>query len=224
MNKITTLAIISIVTAGFAAAAPANAGPMEGSARFNFQPNTWGAEKAPKPFMRATTPVHAVRSGMVPRAGASFLGVDPSMLTKPAPPPAPVQMNVAATPSFGTATPLVSAPAKFNTAFGTPLTPAPPAPVVAHVPPAITPIPQVAKAAPAMQVKPQGKPVVHTNSGVSGKVLAHHPKKSPVGLAANPGPPVAGYGDMGYKPGGFNPASVGGGTSSSGNVYGKILH
>src|SRR5271170_8017159 len=107
MNKIATLAIISIVTAGFTAVQPAQAGPMEGGARFNYQPNIWGSEKAPKATLRATTPVHSVRSGMVPR---SLLGVDPSMLARPVAPvvlPVP-QTQVAATPSFGTATPAIS--------------------------------------------------------------------------------------------------------------------
>lgn len=211
MNKIATLAIIGIISAGFVAA-PAKAGGLEGGARFQYAPNVWGTEKIKRAALRATMPVHTVQSGMVPR---SLLGIDPSMLSRPVAPVVVPQTRVAATPSFGTATPSLATPAKFDSSFGKPA-----APVVAKAPAA--PVAQVAKAAPPMVVKPAAK--THSSSDVHG-VLAHHPSKSGGnGLIAHAGPSIASYGqDFGYKPGGFNPASIGGGRKTSTSVSGTLI-
>lgn len=215
------LAISIALTAAFASQA-ANAG----DARFHFAPNTWQGDRPVKPVMRAVDVPHSVTSGAIP-ASSSFLGLDPGLLQKPAPPPPPVvipQVQVAATPSFAQVVPQIAMPkSPFNPAFGA-LPGMSASPKVAHLPATITP-PQ-AKAGPAAALPPkQVKPVVAHNTHATKSVhavLSHHKTSTPAGLVADAGKRIDSYGS-GYVPGPFVPTALGDGSRTQTDVHGTLL-
>jgi hypothetical protein len=179
-------------------------------ARFNFAPNVWKSEgvRMPKGYGNPD-PVHAVRAGAVP--SGNLLGVDPSMLSKPAPPPV-----VAAAPVMTSVTPAMFVPktnANFNPMFGKPQVAQLPAPVPQQaVAMPMTTKPLVARSAPA------GKR--HVNTAVGGRLLT--PTRRYV-APTSATPAVASYPtNFGYSPGPLLPSS-GNGVSASTKLSGVIL-
>ncbi|GEM_PF-657424 len=193
-----------------------------GDARFHFAPNVWKSDQPVKPVMRAVEAPHVVTNGAVP-ASSRFLGVDPAMLQKPAPPPPPVVIpQVAAQPSFAQIAPQMAMPkSPFNPAFG-----APPGmharEQVAHLPAPATPPQAKAGPAGALPLK-ASKPVVahHASTSVHG-VLSRHKTSVPEGLVANAGKRIDSYGS-GYVPGPFVPTAVGDGSRTQTDVHGTLL-
>ncbi|HEY9678457.1 MAG TPA: hypothetical protein V6C76_10640 [Drouetiella sp.] len=208
--KALTLSIISVATA-VAASQPANAQDRP-SARWDFAPNVWKKESIAMPRgYNAPTPA-AVRAGSMPTKN-SLLG-DPGFLAKaPTAPLIHVNQQVAAVPLPKPAPNPFEA---FKNAFGKP----------------ISSTPMIAQSLPPMSV-----PAVSANKGVHA-VLAHKPvsvgtgvhgvlhSHRPVGATAKPAalPPVANYGNTGYRPGAFTPtAGSGSNMSTSANVSGVLL-
>lgn len=203
-----TVILISVAASSWQSA---SAQESRAGARFNYAPNIWKAESArvPKGYGEYAEPAHNVRSGAVP--SSNMLGVDPSMLEKPAPPP-----QVAATPAMTSVTPSMSIPktnATFNPAFGKPqgvvaqsVPPAMPASVPVVKPQTAKPAqakPVVASAAPA----PRHHSVSHT--AVSARLMP--PALNNV-VPAHATPAVASYDkNFGYVPGAYLPSNTGGG-------------
>ncbi len=207
---ITLIALVSIATMQAASA-------QEGRGmRFNYAPNVWKAETArlPKGYGDFNEPKHNVQSGSVPTR--NVLGLDPMMLSKPA--PAPV---VAANPVTTSLTPKLMAPTatpSFNPLFGKPVTP-----IMAQAAPLPPAVPQQAVAQPAM-AKPAATsaPAVRrtVNTGLSGRIMPHRVKNVAPMMAT---PAVASYGGMGYVPGAYLPSSGSGGGSASTKVSGVLM-
>jgi hypothetical protein len=221
--KVTTFAIISLIAAGTLSVLPASAK----GARFDFAPNTFGGEVY-KQRHGNYVPVHAVTHGGMPRS-SSFLGVDPRLLAKPAPPPPPAivqHMQTQIAMPVAQVTPKMlpqHPPAQFNNAFGTPIGAKPPVIAQAAVPMAMPVLPQVApQAAVAKPLTVAKKPVVRVarSNNVSGKLLR---RKSAPAAVAHADNGIASYGNSLYVPGAFIPVSGSGGISRTGNVYGKVL-
>lgn len=191
-------------------------------ARFNYAPNIWKTEasRVPKGYNEFNEPPHSVRSGSVPTS--SSLGIDPSMLEKPAPPP-----QVAARPATTSATPSMFVPktnAAFSPAFGKPqgIIPA-----VAQSLPAVMPTPAHVKpqmARPATGSPASGPVAHHRPSGARTAVAAHlrRPTLHNV-IPASATPAVASYDkNFGYVPGPYLPSSTGGGAAST-EVKGTLM-
>lgn len=230
--RIASLALISILALSMAAIQPAAA--EGGNARFRFAANVWRQEGVAPRSHRAVEPVHSVRNGAVP-TGKSFLGLDANMLQKPQPVPQVVpQMQVAAQPSFTQAVPQLAVPkTNFNHAFGKPQSLN--QPLVAHAPAPLTaPVgqmaqPQAIRPAPAAPAK---KPVVASKApsrvtkDVSGRIASRPKKSQPAsnGMLAN-AKGIDSYGkNFGYVPGPFLPAQSGGGSYTTTDVHGTLIH
>jgi hypothetical protein len=182
-------------------------------ARFNFAPNVWKSEsvRLPKGY-GGPEPMHNVRPGAVP---SNLLGVDPSMLAKPAPPPI-----VAVQPAMPMVSAQMSVPranASFNPIFGKPQV----APMPATVPQQavampMTTKPVVAKAAPAARRQ--------VATGVQG-VLRKPPSGRPTNITPMSGTPaVASYKEgFGYSPGLLLPSNSSGGSRTTTAVSGVIV-
>jgi hypothetical protein len=207
---VSLMALASIATSMQTASAQESRG-----ARFNYAPNVWKSEsvRMPKGY-GAPDPVHNVRAGAVP--SGNLLGIDPSMFTKPAPPP-PV---IAARPATTSVTPAMFIPkanASFNPQFGKPQ--------VAQLP--ASAVPQQAVAMP-MQMKPiaatnHHAPVVAArhSTQVAGRML--RPAFRNV-APATASPAVASYPtNFGYSPGPLLPSSSSGGGSASTKVSGVLI-
>lgn len=202
--------LVSLVTlASIASMQAASAQEGGRGARFNFAPNVWKSEsvRMPKGY-GAPEPVHNVRAGAVP--SSNVLGLDPSMLAKPAPPP-PV---VAARPVMTAVTPAMFIPktnATFNPMFGSPK--------VAHLPPSV---PQQAVAMPiAMKpVAANRAPVAVRRSTAVAAVLKrprfHAPVPASSAVAASY--PTG----FGYSPGPLLPSTARA-TSTSTALNGRLL-
>lgn len=180
-------------------------------ARFNFAPNVWRSEsvRLPKGYA-APDPVHNVRAGAVP---SNLLGVDPSMLAKPAPPPI-----IAAHPAVPMVSSQVNIPranATFNPMFGKPQVAQLPAPV----PQQAVAMPMPRTTAPA-KAAPAGKPRYAARPSVSGRLL------TPVKRNVTPQtatPAVASYREgFGYSPGLLLPSNSGGSGANT-TVTGKLI-
>jgi hypothetical protein len=219
--KTLTLSIITLAAAGSAVSQPV----LAQGARFDFAPHQWAVEKPGQPTSRYTAPVGNVRSGAVPH-GSSFLGLDPGVLSKPAPVVAPIaQTIVAPRTTFTSVVPrmIPQVPAAFKSAFGQPISPT--TPVIAQ---AATPQPPLT-VRPISSSKSVGarllKPSV-ANKSVSGQLLNH--KRT---IARSAGPALAmpakhidSYGNnVGYIAGPFIPTMTGGGMSSSATVSGRLM-
>jgi hypothetical protein len=205
---ISLIALVGISTMQAASAQEAR------GARFNYAPNVWKAEHAniPKGYGDYVEPQHDVRAGSVPKN--DILGVDPMMLSKPAPSPA---VTTAATPR-------IMAPqtnANFNPAFGKP--------VMAQLP---SVMPQHAIALPMTPQAPMTKPVAAIPAQVAKPLLAKKvvlaSMKRPAFQNAKPASApaqIASYAPgMGYTPGAVLPHS--GSRSASGastSLSGVIL-
>jgi hypothetical protein len=220
--KVTAFAIVSLIAAGTLSVLPANAK----GARFDFAPNTFGGEVF-KSRHGGYVPVHAVSHGSMPH-GSSFLGVDPRILAKPAPPPPSPQAQQMATQiamPIAQVTPrMIPQPkAQFNNAFGAPIgTAKPPIIAQAPVPMAAPVLPQVAVAKPLIVAKKPVARVAH-NSNVSGKIIRRAPKHTPAAVASA-GNGIQSYGNnFGYQSGGFVPVSSGSGYSAVPSVHGRIM-
>lgn len=201
--------LVSLVTLASIAGSMQSASAQESrGARFNFAPNVWKSEsvRMPKGYGNPDV-VHAVRPGSVP---SNLLGVDPSMLAKPAPPPV-----VAAAPVMTSVTPNMFVPktnSAWNPMFGKPQAAQLPAPVPQQaVAMPMTTQPMKAKSAPA------GRPRV--NTAVAGRLMRPaHRSISP----ASASPAVASYPtNFGYSPGPLLPST--GGMNSSATVKGVIV-
>lgn len=234
--KVIILALITTAATSVLAVQSANA---EGrSARFDFAPNMWKVEGVRVPPIQEAP--HAVKSGAVPH-GASFLGLSPHMLTKPAPVhqpamPPQAQTQVAAKPSFTRTVPQIAVPnTQYKNEFGKAGSLNPP--VVASAPPAVAPpLPQSAgqaqslppmsqQAAPAKASYP-AKPLVAHNRTSSARnvhgVLKH--RNAPSGLVADAGKRIDSYGNNGYVPGSFLPAAyTGDGSTTQTDVHGRVM-
>lgn len=206
--------LVSLVSIATIASAMQTASAQESrGARFNYAPNVWKSEGVRLPKGYGNPPAaHTVQAGAVP--SGNLLGVDPTMLTKPAPPPV-----VATQPAMMSVTPRMSVPvptakASFNPMFGTPQ--------VAHLPPSVpqqaAAMPMPMKAAPATHA-----PVVvarHTQ-GLSGRMLTH-PVRHIAPASATPA--VASYPtNFGYSPGPLLPSSSSGGMKTSTALSGVII-
>jgi hypothetical protein len=175
-------------------------------ARFNYAPNVWRAEHAniPKGYGDYVEPTHAVKQGSMP--SKNLLGLDPMMLSKPAPTPPVPQTNVTAT---------AQAPktnASFMPAFGKPmLAQAPVMPQAATAKPYVPVKPEIA--APA-QAAPQPAVVASNTKSVSGRV--HVPTRH-VPAPESATPHVASYSDSDrfYTPSTPTLPSSGGGTATT---------
>lgn len=209
--KISLFVSLAVIT--FAASSMQTASAQEArGARFNFAPNVYRTEQSRLPKGYGAEPMHNVRAGAVP--SSNLLGVDPSMLAKPAPPP-PV---IAAHPAMTSVTPAMFIPktnAGFNPMFGKPQ--------VAQLP---APVPQQAVAIP-MQMKPataapaQAAPRRHVNTGVAGRLLTPPRRRNIAPTTASPA--VASYGkNFGYVPGAYLPSSGGSGGATT-DVTGRLL-
>lgn len=234
--KVIILALLTTAASSVFAVQGANA---EGrSARFDFAPNVWKVEGVRVPPIQESP--HAVKSGAVPY-GASFLGLSPHLLTKPAPVhqpamPPQVQTQVAARPTFTRAVPQIAVPnTQYKNEFGKAgsLTP----PVVASAPPAIAPpLPQSAgqaqslppisqQAAPAKANYPSKPLVAHNRTSSSRNVhgtLKH--RNAGNGLVADAGKRIDSYGNNGYVPGSFLPAAyTGDGSTTQTDVHGRVV-
>jgi hypothetical protein len=225
---VTALAIVTLVTAGLVSAQP---GEAKG-ARFEFAPNVWRQEGVRVPKSPGAEPVHSVRSGAVPQ-GTSFLGLDPHMLA-PAPKPVATQTQVAARASVPVVTSHLAVPkATYNSAFGKPVgqaaAPAQMPPVIASVPVAQPPLPQVATAKSLQPAKPTVKavakrPGVQVSRSVSGKLRKPVKTAAPTGMIASAGKGIDSYGkNFGYVPGAFLPAVGGDGLTTQTNVSGRLI-
>jgi hypothetical protein len=202
---ITLSAIIGIATMQAASAQQAP------GARFNFAPNTWKAESGnvPKGYGE---PAHNVQSGSVPTN--DILGVDPVMLSKPAPLPV---VTTRLTPQL--MAPKTNANANFNPAFGRP--------TLAQLPSTAPVVPQHATAMPMARVNPAAaqpaqaaKPMVQTK--VAAVLKPRHTTVQPRKAA----PVIASYPtNFGYVPGqmlAHNTAS--GHRTTTTSVNGVLLH
>ncbi|MBI4533777.1 MAG: hypothetical protein HY711_07495 [Candidatus Melainabacteria bacterium] len=218
--------IISVVFAGAACSQSARA---EGSsARFHFAPNVWKAEGAPKPASRAVEPMHSVRSGSVPRS-ASFLGLNPQLLSKPAPQVPLPQIEVASiVPQVA---PQVAVPkAEFKTAFGKPVG-STSAPIVANAPVTTGVHPQAAtaKSLPkATYTRSRGShPSLRSDKSVHAQLAKIPTKATPAGnqgVVASAGKGIESYGkNLGYVPGTYLPAATEGGVVTQTDVWGRLL-
>ncbi|HEY9790847.1 MAG TPA: hypothetical protein V6D22_10640 [Candidatus Obscuribacterales bacterium] len=179
---ISLLALVGISTMQAASAQDAH------NARFNYAPNVWKAEHAnlPKGYGDYVEPQHNVRAGAVPQGNVLTSGLDPMMLSKPAP-KSPVVTTAA--------TPRIMAPqtnANFNPAFGRP--------VMAQLP---SVMPQHATALPMTPQAPMAKPVAATPIAqavkpVMAKKMVFASMKRPAFQNAKPASApaqVASYGD-----------------------------
>lgn len=204
---------VSLVAISAIASSMQSASAQEArGARFNFAPNVYRVEQSRVPKDYGAEPAHNVRAGAVPNS--NLLGVDPSMLAKPAPPP-PV---VAARPAMTSVTPAMFVPktnSAFNPMFGKPQ--------VAQLP---APVPQQAVAMP-MQMKPataapaQAAPRRHVNTAVAGRLMKPVRRNIAPTTAT---PAVASYGkNFGYVPGAYLPSSSGGASTST-IVHGVIVN
>jgi hypothetical protein len=210
--------IVSLVAFAAIASTMQSASAQEGQstrgARFNFAPNVYKTESARLPRgYDAPDPVHNVRHGAVPKG--NMLGIDPTLLSKPAPPP-PVQTTMIAMPSVAGQALVPKTNANFNPMFGKPM--------VAQLP---APVPQQAVAMPIMtqplaaKSAPSAKRPVVARANVNGKLLTPVRRRSVTPAAATP--QIASYGNgVGYSPGTYLP------TASSGSdvrtaVSGQII-
>jgi hypothetical protein len=205
--------IVSLVSIATIASSMQTASAQESrGARFNYAPNVWRSESVRLPKGYGNPPAaHTVQAGAVP--SGNLLGVDPTMLTKPAPPPV-----VATQPAMMSVTPRMFAPvptakASFNPMFGSPQ--------VAHLPPSVpqqaAAMPMPMKAAPATHA-----PVVaHRSQGISGRLLT--PNRHNV-VPRSAAPAVASYPtNFGYSPGPLLPSSSSGGMRTSTSLNGVII-
>jgi hypothetical protein len=180
--------------------------------RFNFAPNVWRAESArlPKGYGDvAPEPQHNVRAGAVPSKAS--LGLDPMMLSKPAPAPViPVNPVVTAQAS------VPKANASFSPLFGKPMmAQAQPLPTV----PAAVAQPATAPAQAPAATAPAAPPRHVVRSAVSGRVRV--PSRREV-IPVSGTPAVASYGSQHYVPGAFLPSS-GSGSVATTAVSGKLI-
>lgn len=211
--KVKTLVSL-LVLAGIATSmqsADAQEGRRAG-ARFNFAPNVWKNEAAILPKGYATPdPAHNVRPGAVP--SNNMLGLDPAMLTKPAPPPV---MQPHAMPTVASQVSVPRTNTNFNPMFGKPMVAQLPAPI----PMQASPLPMAAKPLAATPASaPAGKR--HVATGVSGRLM--RPARRPAVRPESATPAVASYGkNFGYVPGAYLPSSTGG-INARAELSGKLL-
>jgi hypothetical protein len=212
-----SLCVSSLVLIGIVSMPSVSAQETRG-ARFNFAANTWKAEQSrvPKGYGDYADPQHNVHSGAVP--SKNVLGLDPMMLSKPAPmPPAvvtPAKTQVTAQASVPKITP------SFSPLFGNPEK------AIAQL---SATLPQQAIAKPMTQSAPVSAPThnapVARHSSASRGVHARlmtpvHHDVAPVAAT----PAVASYGkNFGYVPGPLLPTSSGG-MSARAEVSGRIIH
>jgi hypothetical protein len=212
-----SLSLISLVFVGVAQSASAqeSGGPRERGNRFNFAPNRWKVDTGNMPAMPAE-PVHAVRSGAVPR---NMFGLDPGMLaTRPAPMPMPV-----ARPVTTSVTPQVFVPkTSFNPAFGKPTQPVQPLTAQPALP--LAPMPMQAMAKPPIQAKPAAAshPVaLRRNTATAIRWNARKPSIATAPIKASP--EVASYGNKFYSPGAPLSSNNIGSLSSQTSLNGRII-
>lgn len=200
------LKIFSLLLIFCIAQAPAMA--QNRGARFTFAPNVYKLESHPSPrsAWRGPQPQTSVAHGHVPKS-SSFLGVSPSLLTRPAP--------VARQPLTRSTTSIaISAPktnASYKKHFGEP------AALIAHQSPAIA-APKSFSAKPA--VKATLKKSTKSAKSVNAKRIASkkHVPQAKVAKANH----IKGYGGNFYTAGGHTPASSG--SAASTRVTGTVLH
>jgi len=188
----------------------------EGGARFRYAPNIWRLEqpRIPHESYAVTPPARSALDGRVPR-GTSFLGVDPQLLSKPAP---ITRTQAVMQPSIKPAAPTNN---PFQPSFGQPSTP----PVMAALPKTASPLslPQ-SSANKALSGKLLHKPSPLANKQVSGKLFNH---KRAVGQSAGPALALKHIGrydrNVGYVPGAFLPTSLSSGMSAKADVKGRLL-
>jgi hypothetical protein len=224
-KRIITLSLLTLATVAAGAVVDIKPAMAQGrGARFDFEPNRWGAQQFEKrQYRNFNPPTTSVGHGSVPKA-STFLGIDPSVL-KPAPKPQPVQpmvaTNVHPSMSFGQPqakiVPKPMTPAAFNPGFGAPMQNTP---VVAQQLPA--PVPQQL-ANPSSNRSLSGRMVPkrsgnsHSRNAVAGRMMK---PKQPSGLSAQP--KIASYGNQFFSPGSTKPTSSG--FSSKSDVYGQIIN
>lgn len=206
------LLLVSLVTLSAVVTSMQSASAQEANtrgARFNFAPNIYRTEASRVPKGYNAEPVHNVRAGSVP--SSNLLGLDPSILAKPAPLP-PVVAAHPAMPMVSAQAFVPKANANFNPMFGKPM--------VAQLP---APVPQQAVALP-IQMKPVAAASAPTakrhvaTTALSGRLLK--PKYRQV-RPASAAPGVASYGNnFGYTPGAYLPSS---GMSTQTDVHGVIV-
>ena len=203
---ITLSVIIGIATMQAASA-------QEGkTARFDFAPNKWKTDSGnvPKGYGDHFEPQHNVQAGSVPTN--DILGVDPTMLAKPAPLPV---ATTRLTPQL--MVPKTNANPNFNPAFGKPTIAQLPVPIVPQQAVAlpVAPIKQAA-AIPAQAARP----VVRT--AVQGVL------KKPVLRSTRPAsaaPAIASYPtNFGYVPGQMLTHNSSGNTHAIAELRGQLLH
>ena len=178
-------------------------------ARFTFAPNYYKTESHPSPRSAWRGPQPQIQPrvahGHVPKS-SSFLGVSPSMLTRPAPAARPPLTR--STTSIAIRAPKTNATYKKH--FGEP------AALIAHQSPAIA-APKSFSAKPA--VKATLKKSTKSAKSVSAKRIASkkHAPQAKVAKANH----IKGYGNNFYTAGGHTPASSGSAASTS--VRGTVL-
>ncbi len=199
---------LAIVAAGQALPANAQEGAggdrplaQEGGMRWNYRPNVWGAKKASKPQPVAYVP-HSVSPGAMVHA-SDYLGIDPSKLKRPAPPPPTVQQQVQA---------IVSVPhtqaAPFEREFG--------APMSEHKAPS-----KSMTESPSPAAKSMTQPQTASNGNVHGHLRPFSHPNAQHAIAASL-PPVQTYGDQGYKPGVYD-AGAGNGSHTDTSLSGRVI-
>jgi hypothetical protein len=207
--------LVSLVSIATIASAMQTASAQESrGARFNYAPNVWKSESARLPKGYGNPPAaHTVQAGAVP--SGNLLGLDPTMLTKPAPPPI-----VATQPAMMSVTPRMFAPvptakATFNPMFGTPQAAQP-----QSMPQQAPAMPMQMKAAPANHAPVAV--VAHHSQGLSGRLM--HPPRGRSIAPASATPAVASYAPgVGYSPGPLLPSTSSGGMRASTSLNGVII-
>jgi hypothetical protein len=210
--------LVSLVAFASIASTMQSACAQEGAptrgARFNFAPNVYKTESARLPRgYDAPDPVHNVRHGAVPKG--NMLGLDPALLTRPAPPP-PVQTTMIAMPTVSAQALAPKTSAQFNPMFGKPMVAQLPAPVAQQaVAMPITTQPLVAKSAPAAKRS--------VNTAVAGRLLTPVRRRPAVIRPQTGTPAIASYGNgVGYSPGTYLPTASSG-SSARTDVHGVII-
>jgi hypothetical protein len=200
-----------------------------GGARFDFEPNKWGAREFPKPNpggYEDSTP-HTVQNGSMPQ-GSNFLGVNPQMLSKPQQLVAPV-VRARVMPQAQPVVKAIPLNNPFNPSFGQPV--GLNAPIAALPKTAAPKLPEIAAVPHSLPNSSAEKAVsaklMHANNNasknVNGRLL--HPRRA-VGRSADAlaMKNIDSYGkNFGYVPGAYLPTTVGSGTATRTAVAGKLL-
>jgi hypothetical protein len=225
--KALTLSIIS-VAAAVAASQPAQADEearRPPSARWEYAPNTWRKEEAPKRGRWDTpAPAVAVKSGAVP--SRSMLGVDPGFLAKlPPAPPRPVAPPLVVARQQVSAVPIAVKPTTpmeaFSKAFGRPVSATPVAPMMAALPQGLPAAPAPLTASKPVSV--HHVPSHRASSNLNGKLLTPQHRYGQSAGAPAALPTVASYGNKFFAPGAYTP-TAGSGSNTSAVVNGRILN